>query len=168
MSALGAGACVLDLCFGLAWMSILVQPTASKRGRARSCCSSCFARCRNIERAGIERALRGFASTLPVTIAVIARFVSKGRCATNPCVMTADAQGYFSLLVYRLYSATLATLQAGAEKDALIGELEASKAISDEARRRAEGAKCRQVALPRTNEPPNCVRRSTPSSAFPK
>ena len=49
-------------------------------------------------------------------------------------------QGYFSLLAHRLYSSTLATLEARAEKDALIGELEASKAISDEARHRAEAA----------------------------
>ena len=50
------------------------------------------------------------------------------------------AEGYFSLLAYRLYSTTLATLEARAEKDALIGELEQSKSISDEARRRAETA----------------------------
>ena len=50
------------------------------------------------------------------------------------------AEGYFSLLAYRLYSTTLATLEARAEKDALIGELEQSKSISDEARRRAEAA----------------------------
>ena len=48
--------------------------------------------------------------------------------------------GYFSLLAYRLYSTTLATLEARAEKDALIGELEQSKSVSDEARRRAEAA----------------------------
>ena len=44
------------------------------------------------------------------------------------------------MLAHRLYSTTLATLEARAEKDALIGELEQAKAISDEARRRAEGA----------------------------
>ena len=44
------------------------------------------------------------------------------------------------MLAYRLYSTTLATLEARAEKDALIGELEQAKAISDEARRRAEAA----------------------------
>ena len=38
------------------------------------------------------------------------------------------------------YSTTLATLMARAEKDALIGELEQAKAISDEARGRAEAA----------------------------
>jgi two-component system cell cycle sensor histidine kinase PleC len=54
--------------------------------------------------------------------------------------MAVTAQGYFSLLAYRLYSTTLATIEARAEKDALIGELETSKAISDEARRRAETA----------------------------
>jgi two-component system, cell cycle sensor histidine kinase PleC len=43
-------------------------------------------------------------------------------------------------LAYRLYSATLVALQARAEKDALIGELEQSKSISDEARGRAETA----------------------------
>src|SRR4029434_3003567 len=50
------------------------------------------------------------------------------------------AQCYFALLAHRLYSSGLATLIARAEKDALIGELEQAKAISDEARRRAEGA----------------------------
>ena len=44
------------------------------------------------------------------------------------------------MLAHRLYSTTLATLEARAEKDALIGELEQAKAISDEARRRAEAA----------------------------
>jgi two-component system cell cycle sensor histidine kinase PleC len=55
-------------------------------------------------------------------------------------VMAITAEGYFGLLAYRLYSTMLATLEARAEKDALIGELETSKAISDEARRRAEAA----------------------------
>src|SRR5207237_4809209 len=41
---------------------------------------------------------------------------------------------------HRLYASQLATLIARAEKDALIGELEQAKSISDEARRRAEGA----------------------------
>ena len=50
------------------------------------------------------------------------------------------AEGYFALLAHRLHSTTLATLEARAEKDALIGELEQAKAISDEARHRAESA----------------------------
>jgi two-component system cell cycle sensor histidine kinase PleC len=55
-------------------------------------------------------------------------------------IMAVTAQGYFLLLAYRLYSSALATLQARAEKDMLIGELEQAKAISDEARSRAEAA----------------------------
>jgi two-component system cell cycle sensor histidine kinase PleC len=55
-------------------------------------------------------------------------------------VLALTGQGYFALLAHRLYSTTLATLEARAEKDALIGELETAKAISDEARRRAEAA----------------------------
>jgi two-component system cell cycle sensor histidine kinase PleC len=81
--------------------------------------------------------------------------------------MALTAEAYFSLLAYRLYSTTLATLEARAEKDALIGELEQSKSISDEARRRAETAniaKSRFLAQRVTS----CARRSTPFSASPK
>src|SRR6202040_2034368 len=52
----------------------------------------------------------------------------------------ATAEGYFVMLAHRLYSTTLATIEARAEKDALIGELEQAKAKSDEARRHAEAA----------------------------
>ena len=55
-------------------------------------------------------------------------------------VLAIAAEGYFALLAHRLHSTTLATLEARAEKDALIGELEQAKAISDEARHRAESA----------------------------
>jgi len=54
--------------------------------------------------------------------------------------MALTAQGYFTMLAHRLYSTMLATLEARAEKDALIGELEQAKAKSDEARRHAEAA----------------------------
>jgi two-component system cell cycle sensor histidine kinase PleC len=81
------------------------------------------------------------ALTLPVTIAIALDFALRGTLHDYIlAVMTLAAEGYFSLLAYRLYSTTLATLEARAEKDALIGELEQSKSISDEARRRAEAA----------------------------
>jgi two-component system cell cycle sensor histidine kinase PleC len=78
---------------------------------------------------------------VPVTAAVALDLALRG----NPhhyvlAILTLVAEGYFTLLVYRLYYTALATLEARAEKDALIGELEASKAISDEARYRAEAA----------------------------
>ena len=82
-----------------------------------------------------------FAATMPVTAAVALDFALRGTLHDYIlAIMALTAQGYFSLLAHRLYSTTLATLEARAEKDALIGELETSKAISDEARRRAEAA----------------------------
>jgi two-component system cell cycle sensor histidine kinase PleC len=82
-----------------------------------------------------------FAATFPVTAAIAFDFLLSGTMRGYILAMMAvAAQGYFALLAYRLYSTTLATLYARAEKDALIGELEQAKAISDEARRRAEAA----------------------------
>src|SRR4029077_19465946 len=82
-----------------------------------------------------------FAATMPVSAAVALEFALNANLHDYILsIMALTAQGYFSLLTYRLYSTMLATLEARAEKDALIGELETSKAISDEARRRAEAA----------------------------
>ena len=82
-----------------------------------------------------------FAATFPVTTAVALDFILQGKLRDYIlAIMVLTAQGYFAALTYRLYSSALATLEARAEKDALIGELEQAKAISDEARRRAEAA----------------------------
>lgn len=82
-----------------------------------------------------------FTATFPVTTAVALDFILQGTLRDYILAMMAlTAQGYFAALTYRLYSSTLATMEARAEKDALIGELEQAKAISDEARRRAEAA----------------------------
>jgi two-component system cell cycle sensor histidine kinase PleC len=82
-----------------------------------------------------------FAATVPVTAAVVFDFILKGDIHSYILVvMAVTAQVYFALLAHRLYSTTLATLEARAEKDALIGELEQANANSDEARRRAEAA----------------------------
>src|SRR5262249_48234318 len=81
------------------------------------------------------------AATIPVTAAVAVDFTIRGTLQDSIlAIMALAAEAYFCLLAYRLYSTTPATLEARAEKDALIGELETSKAISDEARRRAEAA----------------------------
>jgi two-component system cell cycle sensor histidine kinase PleC len=76
-----------------------------------------------------------------VTFAVALNFALQGDLHNYILgIMAIAAQGYFTLLAHRLYSAGLAALVARAEKDALIGELEEAKSISDEARRRAEGS----------------------------
>src|SRR4029078_7681925 len=55
-------------------------------------------------------------------------------------LLAVAAEAYFALLAHQIHSTTLATLEARAERDALIGGLEQAKAISDEARHRAESA----------------------------
>jgi two-component system cell cycle sensor histidine kinase PleC len=82
-----------------------------------------------------------FAATIPVTAAVALDFLLRGTLQDYVlAAMAITAEGYFLLLAHRLYSTSLATLEARAEKDALIGELETAKLISDEARHRAEAA----------------------------
>ena len=131
----------LDLFYGLAWMFILIRI-----GRCRGKLEHLHAVCNADGRGGIEHAciepadgsVRRHFSCHP---AVAVDFILQGKLRDYIlAVMTLTAQGYFAALTYRLYSSTLATLEARAEKDALIGELEQAKAISDEARRRAEAA----------------------------
>ncbi len=95
-----------------------------------------------------------FAATVPVTFAVALNFALQGDLHNYILgIMAIAAQGYFTLLAHRLYSAGLATLVARAEKDALIGELEQAKL---DLRRRAAARRRlqhRQVAVPGADEP---------------
>jgi two-component system cell cycle sensor histidine kinase PleC len=132
---------MLDLFYGLAWMYNLVQPFGQDAG------SSTFMLFVMLLVVAVSSMLASslpiavFAATVPVTFAVALNFALQGDLHDYILgIMAIAAQGYFTLLAHRLYSAGLATLVARAEKDALIGELEQAKAISDEARRRAEGA----------------------------
>ena len=132
---------MLDLFFGMAWTFILIHPLGVDEQ------SSTFMLFVMLLVVAISSMLASslpvavLALTLPVTIAIALDFVFRGTLHDYIlAVMALTAEGYFSLLAYRLYSTTLATLEARAEKDALIGELEQSKSISDEARRRAEAA----------------------------
>src|SRR5260370_9130279 len=96
--------------------------------------------------AGARRVTSGlpmgvFAAPIPVPAGVALTFVLKGGMHNYVlAALAATAEGYFVMLAHRLYSTTLATIEARAEKDALIGELEQAKAKSDEARRHAEAA----------------------------
>ena len=81
------------------------------------------------------------AGTIPVTLTLVAMFLGRGELLLVALsVMALGAQVFFLILASRLYSATLSMLGYRAEKDLLIAELETSKSISDEARRRAEEA----------------------------
>src|SRR5262245_5849652 len=132
---------MLDLFFGLGWMFILINPVGSDPS------ASTFMLFVMLLVVAVSSMLASsipvamFASTVPVSAAVALEFAFRGNLQDYIlAIMAVTAQGYFSLLAHRLYSSTLATLEARAEKDALIGELETARIISDEARRRAEGA----------------------------
>jgi two-component system, cell cycle sensor histidine kinase PleC len=132
---------MLDLFFGLAWMFILIHPVG---GDTQASTFMLFVMLLVVAVASMLASsvpIAVFAATVPVSAAVALDFAFKGTLHDYIlAIMAITAQGYFSLLAHRLYSTTLSSLQARFEKDALIGELETSKAISDEARRRAEGA----------------------------
>jgi two-component system cell cycle sensor histidine kinase PleC len=132
---------MLDLFFGVAWTFILIHPqgTDEQFGTFMLFVMLLVVAISSMLASSLPVAV--LALTLPVTIAIALDFIFKGSLHNYIlAVMALTAEGYFSLLAYRLYSTTLATLEARAEKDALIGELEQSKSISDEARRRAEAA----------------------------
>ena len=82
-----------------------------------------------------------YAGTIPITLALVARFA----CLNEPfywamALMTIGINVYFIFLAKGLNATVLAMLAFRTEKDGLIAELEQSKSISDEARRRAEAA----------------------------
>jgi two-component system cell cycle sensor histidine kinase PleC len=132
---------LLDLFFGLAWMFHLVQPVGVDESTGTFMLFIMLLVVALSNMLAFSLPIAVLAGTLPVTAAVALNFASKGTLHNYIlAVMALTAQGYFGLLAHRLYSATLATLVARAEKDALIGELEQAKAISDEARTRAEAA----------------------------
>jgi two-component system cell cycle sensor histidine kinase PleC len=132
---------VLDLFFGLAWTFNLVYPLGADEsaGTFRLFVMLLVVAASSMLASSLPIAV--FAATVPVGAAIALDFALKGNLQDYVlAIMALVAEGYFALLAYRLYSTMLATLQARAEKDALIAELEQAKAISDDARRRAESA----------------------------
>ncbi len=81
------------------------------------------------------------AGTIPMTLAVVGRLIT----LADPfyyalASMAVGVHIYFIFLARGLNATSLAMLEFRAQKDSLIAELEEEKAISDEARRRAEAA----------------------------
>jgi two-component system cell cycle sensor histidine kinase PleC len=132
---------VLELFYGLAWMFILIHPVGGDESSNMFLLFVMLLVVAVSSMLASSLPLAAFAATFPVTAAVALDFALQGTLRNYIlAIMAISAQAYFAALTYRLYSTTLATLEARAEKDALIGELEQAKAISDEARRRAEAA----------------------------
>ena len=132
---------MLDLFFGLAWMFLLLHPAGTDEASRTFMLFVMLLVVAVSSMLASSLPIAVFAATVPVTAAIALNFVLGGTMREYVmAAMAVTAQGYFALLAHRLYTTTLATLEARAEKDALIGELEQSKAISDEARNRAEAA----------------------------
>ena len=132
---------LLDLFYGVSWMFIIIHPIGvdESSGTFMLFVMLLVVAVSSMLASSLPMAV--FAATFPVTSAVALDFAMHGTLRDMILAgMAIAAQGYFAVLAYRLYSTSLATLEARAEKDALIGELEQAKAISDEARRRAEAA----------------------------
>ena len=131
---------LLDLVYGLGWMAILIHPALG----AVSDTLMMFLMLLVIAVSSMLAAslpIAALAATVPVTTAMAVNLMLSATFDNYVLALLAlAAEGYFALLAHRLHSTTLATLEARAEKDALIGELEQAKSISDEARHRAEAA----------------------------
>ena len=132
---------ILDLLYGVAWTFILVHPSGID---VVSNTLMLFVMLLVVAVSTMLAAslpIAAFAATIPVTASIGVSFLLRGTFDDYILAALAFAtEFYFFLLAHRLHSTTLATLEARAEKDALIGELEQAKAISDEARHRAEAA----------------------------
>jgi len=132
---------VLDLLFGLAWTINLVHPADD---RTSSDIIDVFVMLLVVavsSMLGSSLPIAVFATTVPLTAAVAINYLLAGSVHGYVLAgLALTALCYFGLLTNRLYGSNLATLEARAEKDALIGELEQAKAKSDEARRHAEAA----------------------------
>jgi two-component system cell cycle sensor histidine kinase PleC len=82
-----------------------------------------------------------YSGTLPITLGILISFVMLGEPMYYAMAgVAACAQVYAFFVARRLTANTLAMFELRVEKDSLIAELEQSKSISDEARRRAEAA----------------------------
>jgi two-component system, cell cycle sensor histidine kinase PleC len=132
---------LLDLLYGLCWTTILIHPAGLD---IVSNTLMMFLMLLVIAVSSMLAAnlpIAALVATAPVTVAIVLNLLLSGTFDNYVLAMLAlAAEGYFALLARRLHSTTLATLEARAEKDALIGELEQAKSISDEARHRAEAA----------------------------
>jgi two-component system cell cycle sensor histidine kinase PleC len=132
---------VLDLLFGLAWMMNLIRPADDARSTEIVNVFVVLLVVAVSSMLGSSLPIAVFATSAPLTIAIAVNYMLLGTMNGYMLAgLAITALCYFGLLANRFYASNLATLEARAEKDALIGELEQAKAKSDEARRRAEAA----------------------------
>src|SRR6516162_7278137 len=132
---------VLDLMSGLAWAANLLHPADDAPSTDIINVFVVLLVVSVSSMLGSSLPVAVFATTAPLTIAIAVSYFLVGSVHGYVLAgLALTALCYFGLLANRLYMSNLGMLEARAEKDALIGELEQAKAKSDEARRHAEAA----------------------------
>jgi two-component system cell cycle sensor histidine kinase PleC len=112
---------MLDLFHGLAWMFILIHPIGVDEGSGTFMLFIMLLVVAVSSMLASSLPMSVLAAMFPVTAAIALGFALQGGIRNYIlATMAVTAQGYFAVLAYRLYSTTLATLEARAEKDALI------------------------------------------------
>jgi two-component system, cell cycle sensor histidine kinase PleC len=132
---------LLDFVSGLCWTAILIHPASPNLVSNTVLMFLMLLMIAVSSMLAASLPIAAVAATAPVTVAIALNYAARGTLENLALAgLALAAEIYFVLLARRLHSTTLGTLEARAEKDALIGELEQAKSISDEARHRAESA----------------------------
>ncbi len=134
---------VVEFLNGVAWGSMVFVPTSAIDGHAVEIFQ--FATMLTVIAVGAMLAsnlpVAVVAGTLPISVMLaFSLALNTDKMYIAMAIMALGAQMFFLVLSGRVYRTTLMMLEYRVEKDNLIAELEQAKAISDEARRRAEEA----------------------------
>ncbi|MCW5680580.1 MAG: HAMP domain-containing histidine kinase [Xanthobacteraceae bacterium] len=133
---------MFDLIFGVSWVlivNVLVGLGAQGSGDFSLFAMLLVVAVFSMLAASIPSAV--YAATLPVAGVVTLHYLLRGTPQDVVlAILTIGAEAYFVMVAGRLHIAAVSALEARAQLDTLIGELEQSKAKSDEAARRAEAA----------------------------
>jgi two-component system, cell cycle sensor histidine kinase PleC len=133
---------VVEFVYGLMWASVVFIPIRGDQAAAYSFLFAAMVVVVTVRMMFASTMLpMVYAGTLPITAALVARFLWSGEpFYWAMAAIAAGLQLYLIFLVKGLNFNVRDMLKFRAEKDALIAELEQANAYSDDARRRAEAA----------------------------
>lgn len=133
---------LFDLIFGVSWVlivNVLVGLGAQGAGDFSLFAMLLVVAVFSMLAASIPSAV--YAATIPVAAVVSLHYLLRGTPQDVVlAILTIGAEAYFVMVAGRLHIAAVSALEARGQLDTLIGELEQSKAKSDEAARLAEAA----------------------------
>jgi len=132
----------LDLTFGVSWVlniNGLVDPSIHGAGDFSLFAMLLVVAVFAMLAASVPAAV--YAATMPVAAVVAFHYLLRGQPQDLVLAsLTIGAEAYFVMVAHRLYLSAVSALEARAQLDSMVGELEEAKAKSDEAARRAEAA----------------------------